>query len=173
MARNNIQYTFANWLVNPYGFYDSAGNQTSWEATYYYTYPKEITKKVDDFWSKFWVEQSKPMVSDNAKLPRTNAYEDGKGITLECFVPFASRDDVNITLDPVMNSIRIEVEAHQGEDENVEYHLKEISRTSMKRTFILDKRFDISKAEGSFEGSVLKIVVPYGKDSEKKTLTLK
>jgi len=72
----------------------------------------------------------------------------------------------------VMNSIRIEVGAHQ-EDDDREYHIREVSRTSFKRTFALDKRFDIKKAQASFENGVLFVEIPYLKDSVKTQLTIK
>lgn len=173
--KKNLPTSFASWFVSqPSVTQGWVGNHVSDASNYYYTYyPKTITNQVDEFFDRFWEQHGKPLMLDDAKLPRTNAYEDVNGIHIDCLIPFASKDDIKITLDPVVNSVKIEVEAHQDENDGREYHLKEISRTSFKRTFVVDKRFEVSKGVANFENSILTIEIPYSRDSEKKTLTIK
>lgn len=164
MARN-ISTSLASWLISP-----SSVGESPWHTHY----PKSITSEFDQFFDTFWQQRGeKSIVSDGANLPRTNVYEDSDGLVLEALIPFADRDDINITLDPVVNSVKIEVSAHQDDTEGREYHLREISRTSFKRTFIVDKRFKVADATGNYEGSVLTLSIPSDKESGKKTLKIK
>jgi HSP20 family molecular chaperone IbpA len=74
-------------------------------------------------------------------------------------------------LDPVVNSITIDVKSHQAE--NRKYNLQEISRTSFKRLFFVDKKYDLKKADAKFEDAILTITFPFCVESEKKNLTIK
>ncbi len=159
----------------------TAGTSSYWVGdhkpqayTYYYdTFPSTIEKKIDDTFNKLWATRSNPIIKDDAKLPRTNVIEEKTGLRFECFIPFATKEEVSVTLDPTTNGIKIEVDSHQDDDEDkIEYHLREISRSSFKRSFAIDKRFDIKKAAANFEDGILEIVIPYAEDAEKLTLKL-
>lgn len=143
--------------------------------TYEYL-PKKIETEYDDFFKKFWLNRDKPIMCDKGTLPKTNISEDAKGLKIESLIPFAVREDIKVVLDPVMNSVKIEVDAHQDKEEkkkSEEVHLKEISRTSFKRVFAIDTRFDMKKASAAFENAILTITIPYVEDSEKRTLEIK
>ena len=173
-TNNNLTTSFANWFIDTPTITSSHSilPETTVDAWVTY-YPSTIRGELDCFFNRFWNEKDSPLVSDGSSLPRTNAYETKNGMTVESLIPFASKDDINITLDPVMNSIKIEVGSHQGDDEGKTFHLREISRTSFKRTFIFDKKFDVQNAVADYRDSVLNIEIPINKESVKKTLTIK
>ena len=130
-----------------------------------------MEKKFDEAFTKLWANRDCPIIKDEQKLPKTNAFEGKEGLVFESFIPFATKEDVKVTLDPLTNGVKIEVSAHQPEEDR-EYHLNEISRTSFKRAFAIDKRFDVKKAKANFENGILEIKIPFAEDAEKIQLEL-
>jgi HSP20 family protein len=147
---------------------------TTSDYEWYYTptlLPEKIETEFNDFFNLFWMKKDSPVMCDESSLPKTNIFEDDSGMTIQCLIPFASKEDIQVSLDPIVNSIKVEVEKHQDDDKK--YWRKEISRTSFKRSFALDKRFDIGKSQAEYKDSVLTIQVPLNKENEKKQLTIK
>lgn len=139
-----------------------------------WVYPEKIEREFDRTLKRFWdLNSSQPYVLDAATLPKTNITEFDDKLVFECFIPFATKDEVKVTLDPLTNGVKVEVEAHQESEKTKGVsHLKEISRSSFKRTFAIDKKFDVKKATGDFENCVLTVSVPVSKDAKSITLEL-
>lgn len=147
-------------------------NYTSNTGDIQSVFPESIWNEFDKTFQKIWYAKSVPYVCDNASLPKTNIYENNGELILEASIPFADKDEVKVTIDPMTNGIKIEVDAHQDTNENSVYYLKEISRTSFKRSFAIDKRFNVKKAKAEFEDGILTVWVPVSKDAEKIVLDL-
>lgn len=193
---------------------------TDGNCSYYWTYqtppnphwtiplPTQIENEFDNMVSSWWTTKDDPVIYDGANLPKTNITEDKFGLRIECSLPFVEKENVDVTLDPSINSIKIEVNAHQEiskelkdaldgvtfnpnyvtekerstiqknikekykKTPNTKQHLVEISRTSFKRTFVIHKKFDLSKAEATFENSVLTINVPISENHKLQKLTI-
>lgn len=137
------------------------------------TFYNPLERKIEKMFERAWDFKSLPYISDDSKLPKTNVIEKQDSLVFECFIPFAKKEDIKITLDPLTNVIKIEVEAHQEtENESTIYHLREISRSSFKRSFAIDKRYNMKNATGDFRDGILKIEIPVEKDAKSITLTL-
>ncbi len=157
-------------------------SSTSGEPTWYYWdttnlpvandyFPRSIEKQIDEAFNKLWANRSNPIIKDDAKLPKTNIYEDESGLVIQAFVPFVQPDgdELKVIVDPTTNSIKIEVEAHQPKEKR-EYYLNEVSRTSFKRSFAIDKKFDTDIATCDHKDGILTIKVPFEDGSKKHTI---
>ena len=159
------------WINTPP---ETITTSTTGSYDWYYTptlLPEKIETEFNDFFNLFWMKKDSPVMCDESSLPKTNIFEDDSGMTIQCLIPFASKEDIQVSLDPIVNSVKVEVEKHQDDDKK--YWRKEISRTSFKRSFALDKRFDIGKSQAEYKDSVLTIQVPLNKENEKKQLAIK
>ena len=171
MAHKNL----IQW-VNTFNTTASSGEPTwyYWDTanvSEYNFFPKQIEKEFDETLNKLWANRECPIIKDKAALPKTNAFETNEGLFFESFIPFATKEEVKVTLDPLTNGIKIEVDSHQPEEDR-EYYLSEVSRTSFKRSFAIDKRFDVKKAKANFENGILEIKIPFAEDAEKIQLKL-
>lgn len=158
--------------------YGNSSTYPTGQVFYYPTSPtpSEIKKQFEDFFNRFWVNRpNTPIISDGKSLPKMNVYETQDGLTIEASIPFASREDVSVVVDPVTTSVSISVEKHQATNKDDRtYHLKEISRTSFKRTVSVDgTKFDIEKSSADFKDGILTIAIPIFKDKQVKKLELK
>jgi HSP20 family protein len=174
---NNQNWVQENWV----GDFPQSNDSTGWiygdnHMTLYPT-TTHIKKEFEDFFKVFedLKLQGKPFITDDANLPKVNAYEDKDGLVIESTIPFAKKEQVQVTIDPVSRAVLIAVEKHQEkkEDKEREYHLKEISRSSFRRGFIIGAKFDLENADANFEDGVLTICVPYGENAKKKVLQIK
>lgn len=134
-------------------------------------FPNKIEKEFDEVLNKLWATRDNPVITDNAKLPRTNIFENEEGLVIEAFLPFVKDegDELKVSVDPVTNGINIEVDAHQPKEKR-KYHLNEVSRTSFKRSFAIDKKFDTDTASCDFENGILTIKVPFEEGKKSHTI---
>lgn len=174
MTTKNLPMTFSSWVAD---IWNSPNTWSTWSGTEPYEvsyFPKNIELEFDKFFNQFWKTKNTPIISDGSSLPKTNVFEDKDGMHIQCFIPFCKKEDIKIILDPVCNSVKIEIDSHQDSStEKKEYLIKEISRTSFKRTFMLDKKMNLNKAVAEYKDSVLQIDVPYEENANKKELTIK
>lgn len=166
MTHNLINYINNLTGTNPHDVFWVGDSVRPW------VWPDSISREIDKTFDIIWKFRESPIILDEAKLPKTNIKETKDGMIFECFVPLAKREDIQVTLDPLTSTVKIEVESHQEKEENGEYHLREISRSSFKRTFAIDKKFDIRKASADFKDGILTLEIPISKDAEKITLKL-
>jgi len=157
---------------NPsWGQTSTAGDSMYINLGSYDFFPSVIEQQFGDAFNKLWKGIDKPILLDGAKLPKMNVFDGEKGLVMEAVIPFVKKEDINVTLDPLTNGIKIEVKTHQEKNER-EYHLNEISRTSFKRTFAIDKRYMVKKASAEFKDAILTIQIPFADDAEQVTLEL-
>ena len=96
-----------------------------------------------------------------AALPTTDVYtEDDKQMTVEVHLPNFSDDDVNVSVD--QGALIIQAERHDKDVDDTEkrYVVRE-SSPSFYRRIVLPEQADDAAIQASFDGGLLRIVVPF------------
>jgi HSP20 family protein len=97
----------------------------------------------------------------SAWTPAVNVREDDKDLTFAMELPGIKPEQVEITTDNGVLTIRGErKETRQEDDDKARYHIVERSYGSFTRSFQLPKGLDESKIDASFEDGVLTIHIP-------------
>ena len=92
--------------------------------------------------------------------PPVDVREDDKEIALSVELPGVKLDDVEVTADNGMLTLRGTKSAERKEGNGTEYHLVERSYGSFTRSFRLPKGVDDSKITANFAQGVLEVRVP-------------
>lgn len=96
----------------------------------------------------------------NAWSPAVDVREDQQEITMDVELPGVKPDDVEMTCDNGLLTIRGQKSAERKEGDESEYHLIERSYGSFSRSFRLPKGVDESKITADFNNGVLEVHVP-------------
>jgi HSP20 family protein len=94
-----------------------------------------------------------------AQAPRVDLVDRGKELVLRAEVPGVSKEDLKVTLQDGVLSIRGETRRETRADEG-DYHRREISRGSFERTVALPADVAADKVKASFRDGVLELVMP-------------
>lgn len=92
--------------------------------------------------------------------PAVDVREDEKELTILAELPGLKQDDVEVTCDNGVLTIRGEKSEERKEGDDRRYHLVERTYGSFTRSFQLPQAVDESKIEGSFENGVLTVRIP-------------
>jgi HSP20 family protein len=93
--------------------------------------------------------------------PAVNVREDDKDLTFTVELPGVKPDQVEITADNGVLTVRGErKESRQEGDDKARYHIVERSYGAFSRSFQLPKGLDESKIDASFDDGVLTIHIP-------------
>jgi len=95
-----------------------------------------------------------------ALAPPVDVREDSHEIALSVELPGVRPDDVEVTSDNGMLTVRGHKSAERKEGDGTEYHLVERSYGSFTRSFRLPKGVDDSKITATFANGVLDVHVP-------------
>jgi HSP20 family protein len=99
--------------------------------------------------------------------PPANVTETEKEYNVELSVPGMNREDLKIDIDDGVLSISSETkEEHKSEEKN--YHRREFSYSSFKRTFTLPENASEENIKAKYENGMLKIAIPKAEQSISK-----
>lgn len=103
--------------------------------------------------------------------PAVDVYEDKETITIETQLAGIDPEQVEISIENNVLSIKGESEKKREVDEK-NYYRKEIRRGSFYRSIPLPTRVNGEAAKATSEGGVLKIVVPKAEEVKPKTIKI-
>ena len=105
-----------------------------------------------------------------SKLPHPlDIYERDNGLGIDIACTGISKEDIEILIEG--NIIRVNYNKPEEEDLG-EYIYKGIAKRSFNLGWKIDSKFDLSKAKAEFKNGLLKVVIPFAKGSEPKTLKI-
>ena len=106
-----------------------------------------------------------------SKLPHpVDIYERDNGLGIDIACTGISKEDIEILIEG--NIIRVNYEKPKAELDDVYIH-KGIAKRSFNLGWKIDGKFDLSTATAEFKDGLLKVIIPYSKGSEPKTLKIK
>jgi len=106
-----------------------------------------------------------------SKLPHpVDIYERDNGLGIDIACTGISKEDIEILIEG--NIIRVNYERPKAELDDVYIH-KGIAKRSFNLGWKIDSKFDLSTATAEFKDGLLRIIIPYIKGSEPKTLKIK
>ena len=105
-----------------------------------------------------------------SKLPHpVDIYERDNGLGIDIACTGISKEDIEILIEG--NIIRVNYNKPDEEDLG-EFIYKGIAKRSFNLGWKIDSKFNLSKATAEFKNGLLKVVVPFAKGSEPKTLKI-
>ena len=105
-----------------------------------------------------------------SKLPHpVDIYERDNGLGIDIACTGISKDDIEILIEG--NIIRVNYDKPTEEDSG-EFIYKGIAKRSFNLGWKIDSKFNLSKAVAEFKNGLLKVVIPFAKGSEPKTLKI-
>lgn len=129
-----------------------------------------VSTLVDDLFNSSLLGLS-PVQTDLGN-PKINAYKvkntnlvpekcHTPGMVVDIFVPYLTKEHVEIDSNEVDNTITITARAHQDETiSDNDYFLRQLSRSGFKRIFTFDKEYAVAKARADLKDGVLRITIP-------------
>ena len=105
-----------------------------------------------------------------SKLPHpVDIYERDNGLGIDIACTGISKDDIEILIEG--NIIRVNYDKPTEEDLG-EFIYKGIAKRSFNLGWKIDSKFNLNKAVAEFKDGLLKVVIPFAKGSEPKTLKI-
>ena len=112
--------------------------------------------------------QFRPVIE--SKLPHpVDIYERDNGLGIDIACTGISKEDIEILIEG--NIIRVNYDKPNEEDLG-EFIYKGIAKRSFNLGWKIDSKFDLSKAKAEFKNGLLKVVIPFAKGAEPKTLKI-
>ncbi len=120
---------------------------------------RQLNRMLDDAFSGWPVENQGAITS--AWIPPCDIMEDGDGVRIVMEIPGVSPDDVRLSLENNMLTIRGEKrQQEERESQERRVHRYERSYGMFERTFALPNTVDPEKIEANFDGGVLTVSLP-------------
>ena len=105
-----------------------------------------------------------------SKLPQPlDIYERDNGLGIDIACTGISKEDIEILIEG--NIIRVNYNKPEEEDLG-EFIYKGIAKRSFNLGWKIDSKFNLSKATAEFKNGLLKVVIPFARGSEPKTLKI-
>ena len=105
-----------------------------------------------------------------SKLPHpVDIYERDNGLGIDIACTGISKDDIEILIEG--NIIRVNYTKPE-EDDSGDFIYKGIAKRSFNLGWKIDSKFNLGKASAEFKNGLLKVVIPFAKGSEPKTLKI-
>jgi HSP20 family protein len=105
-----------------------------------------------------------------SKLPHpVDIYERDNGLGIDIACTGISKEDIEILIEG--NIIRVNYNKPDEEDLG-EFIYKGIAKRSFNLGWKIDSKFDLNKATAEFKNGLLKVVIPFAKGAEPKTLKI-
>jgi HSP20 family protein len=125
----------------------------------------DIDRWFEEEWPERWFPRA-PRVPI-MRTPRVDIYEDNGNVVAEVELPGV--DPKNIEVEVKDNILKVEARAEKKREEKRKgYYRKELSKGFYKRAVPLPVEVQGEKAAASFEGGMLKVVLPKQKPSKKE-----
>lgn len=106
-----------------------------------------------------------------SKVPHpVDIFESGNGIGIDIACTGIDKEDIEIQIQG--NILRVIYDKPKTEDTTTFIH-RGIAKRAFNLGWKIDSKFQLSKAEATFENGLLRIGIPYSKGSELKTLKIK
>jgi HSP20 family protein len=103
---------------------------------------------------------------------RMDVAENETAYTVKAEIPGVTKEDINVSVDGNMVSITAEVKREKEEKEGERVLRTERYYGSVARTFTLGHDIDLSKADATYEGGVLTLVLPKAPGTEARKLSV-
>ncbi|SIT04398.1 Hsp20/alpha crystallin family protein [Belliella pelovolcani] len=118
-------------------------------------------KSVQDFFGAdpFDLEKDFWMQRKELEIPSANVIENDNEFKLELATPGFDKKDFKIDVSDGVLSISAERE-QKSEEEKENYHKKEFSYSSVRRSFSLPNHIEESKIDAKYENGILKVIIP-------------
>ena len=124
--------------------------------------PHPFGREFEEEWPERWFSRIPAF-----RTPRMDIYEDNGNVVAEVELPGV--DPKNIEVEVKDNVLKVEAKTEERKEEKRKgYYRKELSRGFYKRAVPLPVEVQGEKAAASFEGGMLKVVIPKQKPSEKE-----
>jgi HSP20 family protein len=101
--------------------------------------------------------------------PRVDVAETDKAFSIKAEIPEVKKEDVKVTLDKGVLTIRGE-RKQEKEEKDKKYHKIECYYGSFSRSFTLPDNIDETKIEATFKDGMLKLMIPKTKDVKSKEI---
>jgi HSP20 family protein len=127
----------------------------------------DIERWFEEFWPEELEFEKFPL-----RVPRMDMYEKDGKIIAEVELPGMNVDDIDVEVED--NHLKIEAKKEEKEEEKEKgYYRKEIKRGYFKRVIPLPDKVKPEDIEATYEGGILKIVLPVEKTEKKKGVKIK
>ena len=104
-------------------------------------FPQNILDDFKRIWNTPIPGESNNLLIESVAFPKLNAFEQNEKMVLQFTAPFVTKKDVSIETDTKLRKITVKFDAHQ-DDDDVQYFIREISRTAVKRTIVVSDKYD-------------------------------
>jgi len=131
----------------------------------------------DEFFRDFPLGYSiKPLHGDSLPSPEkitVEVKENGDNIIVQAEVPGVSRDDIDISVEGNLVTIKAEVKQYDADTENDKVLHSERYYGSVQRSFALPSRVVPGKSSAKYEDGILTLTLPKETPSETKKISVK
>jgi len=132
----------------------------------------DLDRWFEEGWGDFWERPRWGWRLPTLRTPRMDVYEDNGNVVAEVELPGV--DPKNIEVEVKDNVLKVEAKAEEKKEEKGKgYYRKELSRGYYKRAVPLPVEVIGEKAEASYEGGILKVVIPKVKPKKKEEKKVK
>jgi HSP20 family protein len=131
---------------------------------------REINRMFDSFFRSGWVEDTG--LAPAAWSPATDIVENDNGYIVKVELPGMSKDEVKITMQNNVLTVRGEKKRDKEGKENG-YHRIERSYGAFQRCFTLPAAVDASTIDASFKDGILTLTLPRTEATKPKTIEVK
>ena len=127
--------------------------------------PWDLERFFDEDWLD-WPERLFSRVPD-LRAPKMDIYEDDGNVVAKVELPGVDPEDIEVEVEN--NVLKVEAKTEEKKEEKKKgYYRKELSRGYYKRAVPLPVEVVGEKAEATYEGGMLKIVIPKVKPAKKE-----
>jgi HSP20 family protein len=108
-----------------------------------------------------------PTSLTRSAYPKMNIYDEDGSLHLDACIPEVPKDKVSVTVDNNILTIKGGTDSDK-KSEGANYYCREISKRSFSRSVQLPENIDSDSIKASFSDGMLKVVMPYHKEEDKK-----
>jgi len=133
---------------------------------------RQLNRMLDDAFGGWPFENQGTITS--AWIPPCDIMEDGNGVRIVMEIPGVSPDDVKLSLENNMLTIRGEKRQQEERgDQERRVHRYERSYGTFERTFALPNTVDPDRIEADFDGGVLSVTLPKAEKMRPREIKVK
>jgi HSP20 family protein len=110
-------------------------------------------------------------IQTKGRFPKVDVIDKDTEILIRAELPGVKKEDLDISLQDDILTIKAS-SRNEKEEEEGEYHRREISRGEFQRTMTLPSAIVGDKAKSSFKNGVLELTIPKEKLTKRKTIKI-